>query len=1758
MRYGNVRLTAALFFLLAFLSISFSSNPCSSCFATYIGLTEYNGTINATVFMVNQSTIPAQNLAYFDTEMKKYLSGTVGTPTAEQMKSVVAVDITVTPVNDSELYFYFYNRTGGKEKVKDLDGNVLCSPAKTSNVYSYAYEYTDSALTTTTRSGTFSYATCTIPKELYENSSLTVYVEYKGTQTLKPSQKEIIVYDISAGGLNVLASKLQDKTIVDPTKPECLAGLIMLGLLLASMYFSGKSPFAYLDITVPRVPKPKQFSFGPLTATEGNLRLSMPTWWNKKFLDILIRRHSKIDLRGSPLSSDVENAIERSKASELRKYFAKIAAAQGKDWKQVLERGDEKTLVRQAEKGEWGSISNQLLMVMNQRVAAEKVLKGMSVVGGSQHKPVAWLVRGVRRIPMIGSFVSIASTSFYYAFRTARLMLKSAASPLVRVAMGKTYADLSESEAAADEVGKKVKWKEAPKGLTKYFYGIASMTDTKKMQLGKLFQIHEYAQRFYEDTRDAMYDEVVKNILWNELYAQLKREMGEAQLKATLSQMMDMKKVFSNPDFLKSLEKVHMPAEYIAIFSDVTLSPKRQAELLLEAARHRHTGAWAEANALFNKLDNVEREGKYANAYEKAKQLVRYMRETHHINEPHNLSDAILNGKFFITTGRNNLYYEENGLKKNFGYLVLSLKEFVDQMTFLALRKRTGEGFGIADAFKLAWLKITSHVFGHNLWYLNDADNMVTVPNPLSRTRKQLHFAKDILGLDEATLRGINTRLHNYLEEFMTPEGRSTMLDAVKRRKATGVDDFLYSYNVNQKRIEEETTLIPWKRRQWYFQQGEPVPEDKYWRANMNFLWTSVGQSDKRVTLLHEVRGEKYWANMPRPENAWSLIEHFLDGRIANIMNGTQWDFYGYETRDEKRVQLEQFKRFSRVDTQKYLNETWDYYSKVDEALRDFFGKMNNGKMPANAKEFEDFVKNTKITYDLLRNARTPFIYTHDMSYIPYVKGLAVSDFDRIVNGVFVLQDGNGTRSVNISDIQKYRSELEANPKYAPLNAELNALEKLKKPPMQEAFSKMRELMDEAGISGAIKSKINALLSRIEGESYSSFRSAKPSEYALRINAAGAAATEIMKLLEGLPMPKEAKSRLIMAAQEIHPNAQPLRTLTREELEHVKKILRESDAPSELKMAFLNKFSHITHDWKSLWTDMDFVKLVPESEVGGPKPSGFLAKQILVPIFGEAAIQKVLDKIYAGVRAGAHIAEPMIYAAGRVEAEAMADNVAVSELYRERGMDIRMRVKGLGFLDNIPGLSAEDKKVLMQDYHNYANSYERFFAGWIDSVTRDARGSSTQWGRQWYLQTMYHRGGAMHPEAADFGQSRSFHTPLGWFFTQPFYRAASLNWMLGSPFVRLMRGFQTAAFGYPTFWDKNLAPSGDFDLLHPWQYVEYTNYQRFRAMLNPAESVFSLKKFNLADVFARSIQVVPGLNMLPYIFPKLDIADSGGNYKSMGSEIGSYRSYQWLQRLANVPGLHYLLGGLVEQSHTQRSGRAGMDLVKALKQKPEDFLQYKGGGYVHHYVDQANPGVSYVDYTGRGRLAPRMARYLVNGMSGAGTGGAEAWRDFYSEDEFVRRQSTFSMARRGIAAEVKRYQFQEEFTGYGPSSNPMWAPLTTWWLGQGIWKGMKKSKLATGITGLAGMTAFGPAGVGLALPGAAWQYKEHLKKKRQERDAALAEGREPTRFEFVNNVKKMAQNQYARFQTDVHTCMYCNRTKVARGWKCPACGLYGG
>ncbi|MBD3209934.1 hypothetical protein GF318_00980 [Candidatus Micrarchaeota archaeon] len=97
-------------------------------------------------------------------------------------------------------------------------------------------------------------------------TTLRINYDPEPGQDIRPSRSLYYFNNVRVPAAEQFTKNLRDLIVAQisgvSTSPLCLGVFMILGLLLASLYFAGKSPITLLDITTPRMPQPKGVAAG--------------------------------------------------------------------------------------------------------------------------------------------------------------------------------------------------------------------------------------------------------------------------------------------------------------------------------------------------------------------------------------------------------------------------------------------------------------------------------------------------------------------------------------------------------------------------------------------------------------------------------------------------------------------------------------------------------------------------------------------------------------------------------------------------------------------------------------------------------------------------------------------------------------------------------------------------------------------------------------------------------------------------------------------------------------------------------------------------------------------------------------------------------------------------------------------------------------------------------------------------------------------------------------------------------------------------------------------------------------------------------------------------------------------------------------------------------------------------------------------------------------------------------------------------------
>jgi|GEM_PF-4502701 len=155
-----------------------------------------------------------------------------------------AFNANLSPLKNAPLFFKLENYI-----FVDASNNPVCNPENTSEQ---------------------GIASCNI--SFYRNSSnlpapiqklskcMNVFITYEGHSNdvqYKPANANVIVCGDNNNALSQIGREISLQ--VDSNKEACVPVFILLGVLLAAMYYSGKNPLSLFDITTPRFPATRKF-----------------------------------------------------------------------------------------------------------------------------------------------------------------------------------------------------------------------------------------------------------------------------------------------------------------------------------------------------------------------------------------------------------------------------------------------------------------------------------------------------------------------------------------------------------------------------------------------------------------------------------------------------------------------------------------------------------------------------------------------------------------------------------------------------------------------------------------------------------------------------------------------------------------------------------------------------------------------------------------------------------------------------------------------------------------------------------------------------------------------------------------------------------------------------------------------------------------------------------------------------------------------------------------------------------------------------------------------------------------------------------------------------------------------------------------------------------------------------------------------------------------------------------------------------------
>ncbi len=413
----------------------------------------------------------------------------------------------------------------------------------------------------------------------------------------------------------------------------------------------------------------------------------------------------------------------------------------------------------------------------------------------------------------------------------------------------------------------------------------------------------------------------------------------------------------------------------------------------------------------------------------------------------------------------------------------------------------------------------------------------------------------------------------------------------------------------------------------------------------------------------------------------------------------------------------------------------------------------------------------------------------------------------------------------------------------------------------------------------------------------------------------------------------------------------------------------------------------------------------------------------------------------------------------------------VSEYYRETGAKFAGKLLAGEFGDFNDRNSAS-----MKTYNSLADSFGRYHAVWDETITRDPRGNSSAIGHSFVFSSFFHHGPAMPFGPAFYKRWITPGMNAPWYskdrLTEGFkylqMTPQMFNWMLAAPFIGGYRTFLTSKFGYPSKYDRNyitreneqanvqyaakMKEYGDqvnrfaMDLVHSGvSYPEaHAKAERQYAAIIPEKPPLTLDlQRNLMDPYVLSTPrdrdawrsltnwfyasfdpsstslkrnlsrlVSPLTAFIPSARIHGKIIGNEWNFEGLPFHNPYYVSPQGARA-----ALMNMSGPMIKRQY------GGTEIMTGVVRAPEDMWAFQAG--VNVIWGNANPGVSYVDFSNTLQMDPRAANFLRY---------ESRFRPYFSHDQYIEKQANLGIAKREIDptrmmlernAELRQYRFPE-------------------------------------------------------------------------------------------------------------------------------------
>lgn len=1468
--------------LLILVSLSFSAvavNKDTTTRLTYLDVTGEGGVLYAKLSVMNVQTEIGHDQEKLSQAFREYQKGNVATAQQilqsaglEQYFETISAD--TEPLSGVPVHFFYYEQSVGQDnKVVYTRTDVLgCSPSITNND---------------------GIANCSLPLSVYNEKCTEVFASFGdpvyGAQETdldyQFSQDSILACDPETTSLDVMSTAIKNALNDNMDQPLCLISVLMGGLLLASMFFAGRSPLSLLDITTPLLPKAKSISYSGITGGTGLSRIGkemaalgpqgkLISAASKETIEDMLRH---LRSKGG-YNKALLDYIMRSKADDVLKMMAvrALLADKGRAFIDRILALHGKAIDDENYQKEYGKILSELQRASDARKLNEEkslhdramLLSQMNIENQMQMKAFGeatgavptWLKNKFKytdKLPLLGTHIRGAMASFFAAGRMAGRMYKATAAGIIR-----NVADAG-TEPGKDSYSKRIHMAIADRKRndlkpTLWQSFIARPGEVEK--LAKPFDNYEYGSALYKRLMEGAKKDVLH---W--LVGSIVSHYG-GKMDLTLEEMMQIgKKTPEELMFakLKSKEFAEIEAKLRDLLSAEGMGDyKRAMELIKFMKANGIDFDSMGVIAALKQLKSIETEipkdfieGDYLNkdaiieSY-KLERLQSYLREQFKVDQAIDLSAEYDGGrKFFFTVGRNTL----TGTSSDYTFRTLFLPKYLEALS----SKESGRGspLSIMDVAKYSFLRVVNE-----RWGVVDPDT----PGLSSELKLVMQNAKQWL-----------QSLVNQDKFKGDINNMSALLDALYISGKRGPEDLMDISGHGMEYGPQDMWRMDMKAHWRLF--GGPmggaktsVEDEAYGEVNRSHM---VAQSVQDLLSKAKAAGK----SLTYEEATRAYLERVVSSHLMNRLKGI----------------------IEEPNPNVYFSSQaeFDRFRQQQAAFRSHIARLEGtpDERLVSDQKIEEYVRKTLSLDDI---SKSSWMRLKEGSLVPFVQE-------------YVSKAAMGDRPINVKHyirIGGYWEEFKPE-KLAQTGAIRELLGKDSKL-NKLIFGETSYLLKEAqirGVSRQYTDEYSALMDSLKEAKSKALAGADLAKHKQSIDRFFASLSDM-----AIKNPKKAEACAAMISRLYSDNRDTLARIgytnpdsiyesrlfkdskfgekvrlqllvrdyqsasTPGEKDTAAKLLKQwaSEGPDKeerhVKVALLfYQNADKTGDWRDFHGYREAIRLAPATmpiqndpnhppinndAVGGAR--GFFKKMF-------NRISRPLDPLLTSANIGL---ESFLLSSFGKTTSSQYEGSLTSEYFRETGAKFVAKLAAGEF-----GNTMDRNNSTMQAYNKLADAFVRYHAIWDETITRDPRGNSSAIGSAFIYSSFFHHGPAMAfgPGPYTRWSSAGFQTPWtslsgAWAHVKERlyglqWAPQMFNWAVGAPMGVAYRTYITSRWGFMSKYDRRYKEAPAYAPSQRPEEYRQTVQQQYASLMQHYESNVALRErelinkgFNASDANAQA------------------------------------------------------------------------------------------------------------------------------------------------------------------------------------------------------------------------------------------------------------------------------------------------------------------